>query len=201
MWSKKGCFRNRIIWYLNAMLSVIVSGIRKIIARSALKLSPLILFPQMNVFFNRLLGYQLDETVRIYSSTQIRGAVDVKIGAHTFIGHETLITGGSASISIGADCDISDRVGIVCGTHEIDSEGARSAGKGTGKDIIIEDGVWIGYGAIILPGVRIGKKAIVAAGAVITSDVEAYTVAAGNPAREIRKLVTNSGNKMELIDL
>ncbi|MDD5727023.1 MAG: DapH/DapD/GlmU-related protein [Victivallales bacterium] len=81
-----------------------------------------------------------------------------------------------------------DRVGIVCGTHEIDPEGPRSAGAGTGKDIIIEDGVWIGYGAIILPGVRIGRKAIIAAGAIVTEDVSPRTIVGGNPARKIKKL-------------
>jgi acetyltransferase-like isoleucine patch superfamily enzyme len=57
-----------------------------------------------------------------------------------------------------------------------------------GKDIIIGDGVWIGYGAIILPGVKIGKKAIIAAGAIVTKDVADYTIVGGNPAREIRKI-------------
>ena len=166
----------------------ITGKIFKVVARGGLKISPLILFSKLNVFLNRLLGYHIDKNARIYSSVQIRGAIDVRIGARTFIGHETLITGGSASISIGADCDISDRVGIVCGTHEIDPLGARSAGKGIGKDIIIEDGVWIGYGAIILPGVKIGKKAIIAAGAVVTKDVLPRTIVGGNPAKEIRKI-------------
>lgn len=166
----------------------ILLRILKVPTRGMLNLTPLILFPRLNVILNRLLGYKLDMTVRIYSSVQIMGAISVCIGARTFIGHETRITGGDAKISIGSDCDISDRVSIVCGTHEIDAEGARSAGKGMGKDIIIEDGVWIGYGAIVLPGVKIGKKAIIAAGAVVTKEVPAYTIAGGNPAREIRKL-------------
>jgi maltose O-acetyltransferase len=166
----------------------ILSKILKKICRVVLSVCPLILFPRLNVILNRLSGYHLDKTVRIYSSVQIMGAIKVNIGAHTFIGHETLITGGSANIDIGKNCDISDRVGIICGTHEIDSLGPRSAGKGTGQDITIEDGVWIGYGAIILPGVRIGKKAIIAAGAVVTKDVPSRTIVGGNPAREIRKI-------------
>lgn len=166
----------------------ILQRILKVPARGMLHLMHLILFPRLNVILNRLLGYKLDMTARIYSSVQILGAISVSIGARTFIGHETRITGGGAKISIGSDCDISDRVSIVCGTHEIDAEGARSAGKGIGKDIIIGDGVWIGYGAIILPGVKIGKKAIIAAGAIVNKDVADYTIAGGNPAREIRKI-------------
>ena len=47
--------------------------------------------------------------------------------------------------------------------------------------------VWIGMGAIVLPGVRIGEGAIVGAGAVVTRDVEPYTIAAGNPARPVKE--------------
>ena len=160
----------------------------RIFSRLALKLTPLIASPRLNVFLFRLMGYQVHSSVRIYSSVQIMGAIDVKIGARTFIGHETLITGGAASITIGEDCDISDRVGILCGTHEIDPIGPRSAGAGTGKDIVIGNGVWIGYGALILPGVTIGDKAIIGAGAVVTKDIPERTIVAGNPARKIREL-------------
>ena len=52
--------------------------------------------------------------------------------------------------------------------------------------IIVEDEVWIGYGSIILSGIRIGKGAIVAAGSVVTKDIPPYAVVGGNPARIIR---------------
>ncbi|MDQ7799461.1 MAG: DapH/DapD/GlmU-related protein [Candidatus Edwardsbacteria bacterium] len=52
---------------------------------------------------------------------------------------------------------------------------------------VIEDDVWIGAQAIILPGVRIGRGAIVAAGAVVTKDVEPYAIVGGNPARLIKR--------------
>ena len=58
-------------------------------------------------------------------------------------------------------------------------------GKGP---VIIEDNVWIGDKATILSGVKIGKGAIVAANAVVTKDVPAYSVVAGNPAKIIRKV-------------
>lgn len=151
--------------------------------RGVLSLLPLIQFPKVNVICNRLLGCKLDLSVRIYSSVQIRGTMKVLIGANTFIGHETLITGGLANITIGANCDISDRVGIICGTHEIDPVGIRSAGKGIGKDIVIGDGVWIGFGALILPGVTIGNKAIIAAGSVVHKDVPEQTIVGGNPIK------------------
>ncbi len=53
-------------------------------------------------------------------------------------------------------------------------------------DTVIGDDVWIGHGALILPGVRIGSGAIIGAGAVVARDVPAYSIMAGNPARHIR---------------
>ncbi len=60
------------------------------------------------------------------------------------------------------------------------------------KEVIIEEDAWIGAGAVILPGVVIGKGAIVGASAVVIENVAAYTVVAGVPAREIRKLSSRS---------
>jgi maltose O-acetyltransferase len=160
----------------------------KQLARWCLSAMPLILFPRANVALNRFLGYDLADSVRIYSSAVILGNIQVSIGAETFIGHETLITGGMASIKIGARCDVSDRVGIFCGTHQIDAEGRRSAGVGYGRAISIEDGVWIGFGALVLPGVTIGEKAIVAAGTVVHKNVPPRCIVAGNPMRIIRTI-------------
>lgn len=58
--------------------------------------------------------------------------------------------------------------------------------KGLNQKIIIEDDVWIGLGTIVLSGVKVGKGSIVAAGSVVTKDVESYSIYGGNPARKIR---------------
>jgi maltose O-acetyltransferase len=54
-----------------------------------------------------------------------------------------------------------------------------------GGDVVIGDRVWIGYRAIVLPGVSIGEGAVVGAGAVVTKDVEPCAIVAGNPARKV----------------
>ena len=61
------------------------------------------------------------------------------------------------------------------------------AGRDKGRPVRIEDDVWVGYGATIMHGVRIGEGAVVAAGALVTKDVEPYTIVGGVPAKPIRK--------------
>lgn len=60
------------------------------------------------------------------------------------------------------------------------------------KKVVIEDGVWIGNDVIILPGVKIGTKSIIAAGSIVTKDIPPYSMAAGNPAKVIKKWNCNS---------
>ena len=55
------------------------------------------------------------------------------------------------------------------------------------KKIVIEDNVWLGAGAIVLPGVRIGQNAVIGSGAVVTRDVPESDIVAGVPAKSIRK--------------
>jgi acetyltransferase-like isoleucine patch superfamily enzyme len=57
----------------------------------------------------------------------------------------------------------------------------------TNAPIVIEDDVWVGFQAVILPGVTIGHGSIVGAGAVVTKDVEPYTVVVGIPARPLKR--------------
>jgi len=129
-------------------------------------------------------GYTINNTARLVSTVEIFGPKNVYIGEDTFIGHDVLITGSrNSTISIGNFVDIAPKVIINTGSHEIDMKGKHTAGLGISKDIMIKDGVWIGMGAIILPGVTIGKKSIVAAGAVVVSDVPPYSMVAGNPAK------------------
>lgn len=146
-------------------------------------------FPTWNRYALRLMGVAVGKSSVIYSSIRVSRRLNISIGKETFVGSRSVFVGGAgSSISIGSHCDISDNVHFVTGTHEIDPVGKRTAGKGYAKDIFIGDGVWIGYNALILPGVMIGDKAIIAAGTVVHKDVAAETVVAGSPMRLIRTL-------------
>lgn len=71
-------------------------------------------------------------------------------------------------------------------------------GKG---DIIVGDDAWIGFGSIIMPGVRIGQGAVIAAGSIVTKDVPAYSIVGGTPAKLIKKRFTDDViQKLEKID-
>ena len=68
--------------------------------------------------------------------------------------------------------------------------------KGLESKITIEDDVWIGYGSIIMSGVKIGRGAIIAAGSIVTKDIEPYSIVGGNPARFIKFRFTTDEQKL-----
>lgn len=92
-----------------------------------------------------------------------------------------------APITIGANVMLAPNVHIYTAHHPLDPQ-VRASGLELASPITIGDNVWIGGGAIILPGVRIGDNVVVGAGSVVTRDVEANTIVAGNPARVLRRV-------------
>jgi maltose O-acetyltransferase len=108
------------------------------------------------------------------------------IGAHTFANFG-LVALDVATITIGNDVQIGPNVQLLTPTHPIEAEPRRNRFEAA-RPITIGDNVWIGGGAIILPGVTVGENTVVGAGAVVTRDLPANVVAVGNPARVIRSL-------------
>lgn len=109
----------------------------------------------------------------------------ISIGNHTHIGENVHLRGGGAII-IGEWCQIANNSIIVTGGHPID--GGRYYGRSIFYDISIGNNVWIGSGAIILPGVCVGDNSVIAAGAVVTSSIPSNVLAGGLPARKIRDI-------------
>jgi putative colanic acid biosynthesis acetyltransferase WcaF len=142
-------------------------------------------------------GVKVGKNVRICSSVRIVGNGKLAIGDDTWIGPLTFISSTfPAEVNIGGNVDIAPRVYIGTGSHEIDMIGLHSAGKGVNSSIVIDDGVWICAGVILLPGVRIGKKSIIGAGSVVTKDIPEFLLGVGNPCRIAKdyKVFINSRN-------
>jgi acetyltransferase-like isoleucine patch superfamily enzyme len=175
--------------FLLKIFSIMTDIIFRLIARIILRISPIGRFPKWNQLVFRLLGVKAGVNTKIYSNVRVARKLKVTVGCHTFIGNRTTFSGGAgSSIKIGDYCDISDNVHFVTGSHEIDNSGIRSAGLGYTKNIVVENGAWIGYNALILPGITIGKGAIIGAGTVVHKDVQPRTIVAGNPMRIIRQI-------------
>ena len=92
-----------------------------------------------------------------------------------------------APITIGDSVQIGPNVQLLTPTHPIDPD-LRRAGWEAAEPITIGDNVWLGGGAIVLPGVTIGADTVVGAGAVVSRDLPAGVVAVGNPARIVREV-------------
>ena len=122
----------------------------------------------------------------------IRPPFHCDLGSQIHIGRDVFVNCGFvaldiATITIGDDVQIGPNVQLLTPTHPLDAE-LRRAKWEAAEPIEIEANVWIGGGAIVLPGVTVGKDAVVGAGAVVTKDVAPNVVVAGNPARVIRTL-------------
>lgn len=114
----------------------------------------------------------------------------ITIGERSLIG-EACILRGQGGITIGNDVFLAPMVQMLAVNHIYhDTERPISFQGITAQGISVDDGAWIGGGAIILDGVRIGRNAVVGAGAVVTKDVPPYSVVVGNPARVVRDLRT-----------
>lgn len=131
------------------------------------------------------------------NSTFGRGTVfwapnHMKIGNNVYIGKYCTI---QADIEMGNNIEIANTVGLIGKyDHDYSKVGVSIKDspwignkdynfKGLNQKIIIDDDVWIGYGAVVFTGVHIHRGAIIAAGSIVTKDVPAYAIVAGNPAK------------------
>ena len=111
---------------------------------------------------------------------------DVIIGDHTRVGlHNTII----GPVSIGNHVNLAQGITVTALNHNFSDAGKRIDTQGVSTaPVVIEDDVWIGANAVILPGVTIGQHSVVAAGAVVTKEVPPHSLVAGIPAKIIKQI-------------
>ena len=127
-------------------------------------------------------GAIIDESAEI-GEVAVEGRKDrLSIGPRSFLGKVHMAL--HERVDIGARVCINDGVRLLTGSHDVlDPEWKHTKGQ-----IVLEDYVWVGIGAIILPGVRLGRGAVVGAGAVVSKSVAPGAIVVGNPARPVLRV-------------
>ena len=131
--------------------------------------------------------FSLGDYSVVESFACINNAVgDVIIGDHTRIGlHNTII----GPVTIGHHVNLAQGITVTALNHNFEDARKRIDEQGVStKPVVIEDDIWIGANAVVLPGVTIGHHSVVAAGAVVTKDVAPHSLVAGVPAKIIKQL-------------
>ena len=111
---------------------------------------------------------------------------NIRLGRNVFINYHCIFL-DCAPIDIGNDVQVGPAVQLYTAQHPLEAE-VRRSGLESARPIRIGNDVWIGGGAVILPGVTIGDRSVVGAGSVVVHSVPADCVAVGNPARVVRTL-------------
>jgi acetyltransferase-like isoleucine patch superfamily enzyme len=137
-------------------------------------------------FFFRLFGMKIGKGSAIHMGSRFYNVSNITVGRDTIIGEYSVLDGRN-DLVIGDHVDIASEVMVYNAEHDIHDENF----KAVSEPVVIEDYVFIGPRAIILPGVKLGKGSVVAAGAVVTKDVPEFAVVGGVPA----KVIGERGNK------
>ena len=144
--------------------------------------TPYFILQTWRLFLVKCFGAKATCLVQLFPSCKIWAPWNLEVGEYVAIDRDVNLYSVN-SIKIGNKVAISAEAFICTASHDI-SIPSRPL---ITKPIIIENGVWIGARAFIFPGVRIGEGAVIGACAVVTKDVEPWTVVVGNPARFIKR--------------
>jgi acetyltransferase-like isoleucine patch superfamily enzyme len=133
------------------------------------------------LFLNRIMDLEIGSSGSILMGLRLYTRGQVKIGRNSVIDRNCTLD-GRGGITIGENVNLAPEVMVLTAYHDPDSDNF----AGIEKAVVIEDYVWIATRAMILPGVTIGRGAVVGAGSVVTRDIAAGMIVAGNPAKVIR---------------
>jgi acetyltransferase-like isoleucine patch superfamily enzyme len=140
------------------------------------------------LMYRHVFGVKIGQGSTVYWRCRFFRPDGVSIGNHSIIGNDAFLD-GRYGLAIGDNVNIGGEVAIFTAEHDVDDP----AFKMVGGAVAIDDYVYIGSRATILPGVTIGKGAVVATGAVVTKDVPPYTVVGGVPAGKLKERTRDLG--------
>jgi putative colanic acid biosynthesis acetyltransferase WcaF len=132
----------------------------------------------------RMFGAKIGTGVIIKPCVNVKYPWKLRIGNHVWIGENTWID-NLGEVTIGDHCCLSQGAFLLCGNHDYKKAGFDLVVK----NIVLENGVWIGAKSIVGPGVICHSHSVLSAGSVATSNLEAYTIYRGNPAIKIRERI------------
>ena len=160
--------------------SVYITGLGKLVLKDGVRLSH-----NVQIFCEGEIV--LGENVVIAENNVLCASGRIEIGEGTEIYQANMLTANeNSSLKVGKNCQVAHMISMKTSYHQIAPNGLCIAGEPRFSDIEIGNGCWICAGAIILPGVKVGEKSVVAAGAVVTKDVAPFSLVAGVPA-EVKK--------------
>ena len=133
-----------------------------------------------------LLGHMGDDNILINQPFYCDYGSNISVGKRFFANFNFTVL-DEARVTIGDDCFVGPNVGIYTACHSTDPV-ERNSRREWGEPVTIGDNVWIGGNVTILPGVTIGDNVTIGAGSVVTHDIPANVVAAGNPCRVIKEI-------------
>jgi maltose O-acetyltransferase len=131
-------------------------------------------------FYRKAMRFNIGRNASIFMNCTFYCAEGLTLGENCVINARSILD-SRGGLTIGNKVGISQHVIILTADHDFNSP----FGEGRERRVVINDYVWIGTRAMVLPGVTIGRGAVIAAGAVVTRDVSDFSIVAGIPARVI----------------
>lgn len=128
----------------------------------------------------RLFMKHFESSSSIYRNVDLRSPYRISVGAHTNINKKCVLD-GRGGLTIGDNVDIAQETNIWTEQHDYNCPNFRPICK----EVVIDDYVWLASRVTVLPGVHIGRGAVVASGAVVTKDIPPLSIVAGVPAKII----------------
>lgn len=166
-------------------LDASIADVRTQTAQLKLQLNQSITIPEQQAVLKQMLGSIGQDSI-ITPPFQCEFGKPISIGKSSFLNMNVIML-DNARITIGDHVLVGPNVQFYTASHSLDFE-SRRRWETFSKPIVVEDDVWIGGNSVILQGVTIGARSVIAANSVVTKDVPPDTLYGGTPAKLIRKI-------------